>query len=113
MSSLNEGLIIQDEETLGDFIEVLASIDTRTPFRVRLVSMQDDAATRICAISLGERHFLAGPKACRVVADILENDVDMRCVASIAGPDLYTSDASGLIACLRDTADRLEVKRLN
>lgn len=106
-----EGVIIQDEETFGEFLEALASITQATPFRVRLVSTQPDAERR-CAISIGDSHWIAGPDACRAVADVIAESVTMSAVGT-GGPDFYPPNEKGIVQALRDCAERMEVKRLN
>jgi hypothetical protein len=112
MAEPKSGLIIADAETFADFLTALANISSTTPFKVRLVSISD-GGKRICGLSIGDRHWMAGPQACRAIADVIAESVTVSAISSQAGPGFYAPDESGIVQALRDAADRLDVGRLN
>jgi|ERR1700735_2195297 len=107
-----EGVIIRDEETFGEFLQAFANIQPTQPFRVRLVSTREEGH-RVAAISIGDQHWIAGPVACRLIAQVIADDVQVSAISAPGSTDLYAPDETGIVQALRDCADRLEVKRLN
>jgi hypothetical protein len=107
----HEGIIISDVPSLLSFVDALAHIERTELFRVRLVLAKPDD-TRVCCISIGERHWICGPVACRAIADMIA-DFELTAI-HVPGTDVtYAPDQTGIVDALRDCALRLEIKRLN